>query len=228
MKRRVFMGWVACFTLGLAIPKRRGTSLAEGLPSDRGSSTSGSAGTQDIALPPFEKASGFPLEKALLERRSVRSYNPDRKLSVEEISRLLWAADGVNRTNGRRTAPSARARYPVDVLVALPEGVYVYEPEGHRMKKLLPDDIRRSIPTQQGFKYAAMIVLFVINKDRLPGGRMEWADLEIGCIGQNIFLEAANLGLGSCIFAGVAYDRVTKAMGLKENQVLRIAQAVGG
>jgi nitroreductase len=227
MKRRVFMGQVVSFGLGLLSLGTRGISWAKGLPSDREGTTVGSAGPQIIALPPFEKNSGFALEKALVERKSVRSYNPDRKLSREEISRLLWASDGANRTDGRRTAPSAMAKYPVDVLVALPEGVYLYEPEEHRMKRVLQDDIRGAIPTQEGFKNAAMIVLFVINNDKVPHGRMDWADIEIGCIGQNIFLEAAALGLASCIFERVAYDRVTKTIGLRENQVLRIAQAVG-
>jgi nitroreductase len=227
MNRRVFMGQVASFGLGLLALGTRGISWAKGLPSDPEGTTVGSAGPQTIALPPFEKNSGFALEKALVERKSVRSYDPDRKLSREEISRLLWAADGANRTDGRRTAPSARAKYPVDLLVALPEGVYLYEPKEHRMKRVLQDDIREAIPLQEGFKNAAMIVLFVINNDRVPDGKMDWADIEIGCIGQNIFLEAAALGLASCIFARVAYDRVRKTIGLRENQVLRIAQAVG-
>jgi nitroreductase len=227
MNRRGFIVQVASFGLGWLTLRTGGISWAKGLPSDAGGTVVGNAGSDFVALPAFEKNSGFELEKALLGRKSVRSYNPDRKLSREEISRLLWAGDGVNRSNGRRTAPSARAKYPVDVLVAIPEGVYLYEPEEHGMKRLLSDDIRRMIPTQEGFKNAAMILLFVIDKDRLAGGRMEWADLEIGCIGQNICLEAAALGLGSCIFAGVAYEHAARTIGLKENQVLRIAQAVG-
>jgi SagB-type dehydrogenase family enzyme len=227
MNRRVFMGQVVSFGLGLLALGKGRVSWAKGLPSDPEGTGVGSGEPNVIALPPFEKNSGFALDKALVERKSVRSYNPDRKLSREEISRLLWAGDGANRTNGRRTAPSARARYPVDLVVALPEGVYLYEPEEHRMKRIVKDDIRREIPTQGGFRNAAMIVLFVIDKDRVPNGRMEWADIEIGCIGQNIFLEASALGLGSCIFAGVDYDGVTKTIGLRESQVLRIAQAVG-
>jgi nitroreductase len=227
MNRRVFMGQVVSFGLGLLALRNDRISWAKGLPSDPEGTSIGSAGPDVVALPAFEKNSGFALDRALIGRKSIRSYNPDRKLSREEISRLLWAGDGANRTDGRRTAPSARAKYPVDMLVALPEGVYLYEPEEHRMKKVLQDDIREAIPIQAGFKNAAMIVLFVIDKDRVPGDRIEWADIEIGCIGQNIFLEASALGLGSCIFAGVAYDRVTKTVGLRENQVLRIAQAVG-
>lgn len=227
MNRRVFMGHVVSFGLGLLAYGKGGMTWARGLPSDPQGAAAGSARSDLIALPPFEKSGGFVLEKALLQRKSVRSYDPARKLSREEISRLLWAADGANRTDGRRTAPSARARYPVDVLAALPEGVYLYEPREHRMKRLLQEDIRREIPTQAGFKNASMIVLFVIDKDRLLGGRMDWADVEIGCIGQNLFLAAAALGLASCIFAGVDYEGVTKALGLGENQLLRIAQAVG-
>ena len=59
-------------------------------------------------------------------------------------------------------------------------------------------------------------------------GRTEWADLEIGCMGQSLFLEAVALGLGSCIFANIAAESVAKTVGLQENQMLRIAQAVGG
>jgi len=128
----------------------------------------------------------------------------------------------------RNDYPAARAQYPVDVLAALPDGVYLYEPKGHQLKKILSEDMRAKIPNQDGFKSAAMIVLYVINKDKVLGGRMEWADLEIGCMGQSLFLEAVALGLGSCIFAGISVESVAKTVGLKENQILRIAQSVGG
>jgi len=95
------------------------------------------------------------------------------------------------------------------------------------IEKILSEDIRAKIPNQEGFKSAAMIVLYVINKDRVLSGKTEWADLEIGCMGQSLFLEAVALGLGSCIFAGVATENVSKIVSLKDNQILRIAQAVG-
>ncbi|HYA32274.1 MAG TPA: nitroreductase family protein, partial [Thermodesulfovibrionales bacterium] len=114
---------------------------------------------------------------------------------------------------------------PVDVLVALPEGVYRYEPKEHRLVRVLPEDIREKIPNQDAFKKAAMIVLYVINKDR--ASRIEWADLEIGCMGQNLYLEAAALGMGSRIIANIKSADVTKILGLKESQILRIAQVTG-
>jgi nitroreductase len=227
MNRRVFLGKVAALSVGFLAMTRGAVSWAKGLPSDPGAGASGTTGPEVVPLPSFEKGGAFPLEKALLERRSIKSYDPDRKLSREEISRLLWATTGVNRTDGRRTVASAMAKYPVDVLAALPEGVYLYEPKAHQLKKVLSDDIRSMIPNQDGFKKAGMIVLYVINKDKVPGGKVEWADLEIGSMGQSLFLEALALGLGSCIFANIPFDSVTKALGLKENQVFRIAQAVG-
>jgi len=226
MERRAFLVRVAAISAGLMALLKGTAAWAKGLPSDPGTASAG-AGPDTVSLAPFEKTSGFALEKALLERKSFRSYDPARKLSPDEISRLLWATTGVNRTDGKRTVPSARASYPVDVVVALPEGVYLYEPKSHTLKKILSEDIRRKIPNQEGFRNAAMIVLYVINKDKLLSGKIEWADLEIGCMGQSLFLEAVALGLGSCIFANFSAETVAKTVGLKDNQILRIAQAVG-
>jgi SagB-type dehydrogenase family enzyme len=228
MERRVFLVRLAAISAGLMSLLKGTAAWAKGLPSDPGAAPAGTSGPDTVTLAPFEKTNGFALEKALLERKSFRSYDPGRKLSPEEVSKLLWATTGVNRPDSRRTVPSARASYPVDVFVALPEGVYLYEPKGHQLKKILSEDFRGKIPNQDGFRSAAMIVLYVINKDKLLGGRVEWADLEIGCMGQSLFLEAVALGLGSCIFANIPVDSVAKAVGLKENQILRIAQAVGG
>jgi SagB-type dehydrogenase family enzyme len=222
MNRRVAL-WKAVMAV-LVLIFIGGVSI-EGFSAPPEGSGGQASSTDVVALPSFEKNSPFTLDKALQERRSSRSYDPDKKLSLAEISRLMWAATGVNRPSGGRTVASARGRYPVDVLVALPDGVFLYEPGNHSLKRVIREDIRQVIPTQEGFKKAAMLVLYVINKEK--ASNMEFADLEIGCIGQNIYLQAAALGLGSCIFAGVAKDPVAKALGLKENQNLRIAQAVG-
>jgi hypothetical protein len=228
MQRRVFLVKMAAISAGLMTLLKGKTVWSKGLPSDPGTAPAGAGGADLVSLPPFEKSSGFALEKALLERKSFRSYDAARKLSPEEVSKLLWATTGVNRTDNKRTVPSARASYPVEVFVALPEGVYLYEPKGHVLKKVIAEDIRSKIPSQDGFRSAAMIVLYVINKDKVLSGKTEWADLEIGCMGQSLFLEAVSLGLASCIFANFSAESVAKTVGLKDNQTLRIAQAVGG
>ena len=228
MQRRVFLVKMAAISAGLMTLLKGKTVWSKGLPSDPGTAPAGAGGADLVSLPPFEKSSGFALEKALLERKSFRSYDAARKLSPEEVSKLLWATTGVNRMDNKRTVPSARASYPVEVFVALPEGVYLYEPKGHVLKKVIAEDIRSKIPSQDGFRSAAMIVLYVINKDKVLSGKTEWADLEIGCMGQSLFLEAVSLGLASCIFANFSAESVAKTVGLKDNQTLRIAQAVGG
>ena len=122
-------------------------------------------------------------------------------------------------------ALTGQGKYPIDVLVALPGGVYRYEPKDHRLVRVLAGDIREKIPTQDAFKKAAMITLYVLNQDKTS--RIEWADIEIGCMSQDLYLESAALGMGSRIFASVKINDVTKILGLKESQILRIAQAAG-
>ncbi len=224
MDRRDFLRRATALSVGLLAMVRGGKAWAKGLPSDPGGPTVKASGPETIALPPFEKNDNFPLDRALLERKTTRSF-ADRALSREELSRLLWATTGVNREDGHRTTPSAQGKYPVDVLAALPGGVYRYEPKEHRLVRIFPEDIRGKIPNQDPFKKAAMIVLYVINKDKV--GRIEFADIEIGCMSQDLYLESAALGMGSCIFAGAKVNDVTKILGLKESQILRIAQAAG-
>jgi SagB-type dehydrogenase family enzyme len=227
MERRTFLKKAGALGLGFFTLAKLTKVWAKGLPSDPGAPTAVASGSEVIALPPFEKDSHFTLDQALLSRHTSRSYDSGRSLSREELSRLLWATAGVNRTDGKRTVPSAMAKYPVDVLAAIPEGFYRYEPKDHKLIKVISDDIREKIPKQNAYKKAAMNVLYVINKDKISGGEIEWADIEIGCMGQSLFLEAVAMGMGSCIYAYVQYDFVTKALNLKETQILRIAQAVG-
>jgi nitroreductase len=227
MNRRIFLEKAMIMGAGALTILKGTTPWGKGLLSEASAAETPFPGQDILVLPPFEKNSPFPLERALIERKTIRSYDPGRTLSLAEISRLFWAADGVNRDNGRRTAPSALGRYPVEMLAALPQGVYRYEPQPHRLVRVIADDIRGRIPVQSGFKQAALIVLYVINKEKVPGKDFGWADLEIGCIGQNLFLESAALGLGSCIFANINTADITKILEPKDSQVLRIAQAVG-
>ena len=225
-ERRWYFGKVAAVGVGIAAALKGVKVWAKGLPSDPGAAA-GEAGPGVILLPPFEKNGTVTLEQALLERKTERSFDKDRPLTKEELSRLFWAMTGVNRDDGHRTTPSAVALYPVDVYVALPDGVYEFDNKKHRLVKVLAQDIRSEVPIQPEFRSAGMIVLYVANKSRFRKGENPWADLEIGCMVQNTYLQAAALGLSSCVFALVRYDNVTKLMGLKSNQALRIAQVVG-
>ena len=107
MDRRNFLRKATALSVGFFAVARGVKVWAKGLPSDPGGSAGGSSGPEMIALPPFEKNNTFPLDRALLERKSASSF-VDRALSQEELSRLLWATTGVNREDGHRTTPSGQ------------------------------------------------------------------------------------------------------------------------
>ena len=226
MERREFLEKTIAVGAGLMAVTARAREKT--IPSDPGAAAA-PAVTEAIALPPFEKTAAFPLEQALAQRRTSRNF-AETPLSDEALSRLLWAMTGANRLNGHRTTPSAVAAYPVDVYIALPQGVYLFAPKEHRLDRVLAEDIRREVPLQPGgLKRAAMIVVYVADLKKVPGGESEvrYADLEIGCMVQNLYLQAAAMGLGACVFGLVRYENVAKKLGLKPSQLVRIAQAAG-
>lgn len=226
IERRGFLEKTITGFLG-AVALLKGIKVfAKGLPSDPDAPVI-VAGPDEIILPAFEKTDSFTLDKALVERKSSRNYDENGRLSKDQLSRLLWAADGVNRPDGHRTAPSALARYPIEIIAAIPEGTYRFEPEKHRLVKVIADDIRKEIPLQGGFKKAAMILLYINKKGKDAGDEETYPDIEIGCMVQNTYLEAASLGLGSCVFAIVRFENAAKLLGLKDKAHVRIAQAVG-
>jgi hypothetical protein len=223
--RRWFVAKLVAVAAAAGTAMKSVTAWAKGLPSDPGGEAK--PGPDVMVLPGFEKNGTLPLEQALLKRKTDRGFT-GAAITPDKLSRLLWAADGMNRDDGHRTAPSAVAQYAVDVYAALPEGVYRYDVKKHALVKVLAQDIRREVPSVQGeLKKASLTILYVINTSLLEKGETNWSDLEIGCMVQNVYLEAAQLGLGSCVFALVSYNKVSQLLGLKKSQTLRIAQAVG-
>ncbi len=229
IERRGFFSKALVAGVGAAAFARTMVAYAKALPSTPGTKREAGAGADEILLPQFEKNGTYTLDQALMERKTSRKYDSKATMSMDQVSRIMWAANGVNRKDGHRTAPSAVASYPNDVYAVLAEGVYKYDLEEHKLIKVISEDIRKDVPIQPGIRKAAMKILYVTDLDRVPSGEGEggWADLEIGCMVQNVYLEAAQLDLGCVVFAIVRYDKVSKAIGLKSNERLRIAQAVG-
>ncbi|MEM2961283.1 MAG: SagB/ThcOx family dehydrogenase [Candidatus Bathyarchaeia archaeon] len=104
----------------------------------------------EVSLPAPRYESEVSIEEALLKRRSIREYS-NRILTIQEISQLLWSAQGITDPRGFRTAPSAGALYPLEVYVAvgnveyLSKGVYIYKPEGHMLVKVIEGDKREAL-----------------------------------------------------------------------------------
>ena len=125
-----------------------------------------SVGAQEIIkLPAPKTEGGMPLLQALKERKTSREFGP-QKLPLPVLSNLLWAAWGVNRPDGHRTAPSARNSQEIDVYVAMSDGLFLYEPKQHQLQKVLAEDIRAATGTNDYVKDAAVNLVYVADLTR--------------------------------------------------------------
>jgi len=163
----------------------------------------------------------MPLEEALLKRHSVRSYE-DSPLSLEDVAQLLWAAQGVTRTWGGRTAPSAGALYPLEIYAATANGVYRYLPDGHRGEVTTEQDVRDALwdagLQQDSLRQAPVIFVIAAVYDRTAskyGERAErYVKLEAGHAAQNLLLQAVSLGLGAVPIGAFHDDEVARVLHL--------------
>jgi nitroreductase len=182
-----------------------------------------------ILLPPPQASGGKSLMEVLTARRSVRDMKPD-KLPPQILSNLLWAGFGINRAaEGRRTAPSAMNSQEIDLYVALPEGLYLYEAPANRLKPVLPADLREK--TGQTYsKDASLVLIFVADLPRLakakPDMRTFYASFDAGCISQNVYLYCASEGLATVVY-DLNRPALSRAMELGPEQYIIMAQAVG-
>ncbi len=192
-------------------------------------SPKGSAGNGSVELPDPKLSSKTSVEEALSKRRSVREYGKD-SLSMEELSQLLWAAQGVTARWGGRTAPSAGALYPLEIYVVvgqvrgLAPGLYHYDPGKHSISKEVDGDLRPKLTEAALYQdeIARAPVTFVIGavyertmkKYRQRG--IQYVHMEVGAAGENIYLQAETLGLGTVFIGAFEDEKVKKALGIKE------------
>ncbi len=167
------------------------------------------AAAAGVTLPTPPKAGTASLDEVLAHRRSVREFST-KALTLSEISRLAWAAQGVT-ASGHRTAPSAGATYPLEIYFAagnvenLSAGVYHYLPEQHRLEVVAKGDIREPLAeaavSQEWLSHAPVVVVITGVLARTAaryGKRAErYANMEAGHASQNVLLEATALGLGA-------------------------------
>jgi SagB-type dehydrogenase family enzyme len=189
------------------------------------------APTADSKLPEPRYDSNFSVEKAILERRSVREYSGE-PLTLQEVSQLLWAAQGITDPRGFRTAPSAGALYPLEVYVVIGDvenfgkGVYKYKPHEHELIKVLDGDKREELAQaalgQEHIRNAAINIMFVAVFERTTvkyGERgFRYVYMEVGHAAQNVYLQATALNLAT-VTVGAFYDeQVKEVLNLPENE----------
>ena len=189
-----------------------------------------------IQLPTPQTDGGRPLMQALQERQSNREFAGD-KLPLQVLSDLLWAADGINRPDdGRRTAPSAMNWQEIDIYVAMTEGLYLYEPKTHSLKLIVAQDLRRKTGKQGFVDDAPVNLIYVADHKRIglmtkavtsAEDRALYTAADTGCIVQNVYLFCASAGLATVVRGWIDRDDLAKAMNLRDDQKIILAQTVG-
>jgi SagB-type dehydrogenase family enzyme len=185
---------------------------------------------QDIQLPAPGTKGGKPLIEALAARQTGREFSPE-KLSPQTLSNLLWAAWGVSRPDGRRTAPSAANYQEIDVYVLTADGAYVYDAKGNALKQVGKTDIRK-MAGQQAFVATAPVNLVYVADFAKMGTRDEttkvaWSYANTGFIAENVYLYCASEGLGVVVRAMLDREPLAKTLNLSATQRITLAQTVG-
>jgi len=196
--------------------------------------TTGMAGAQElkpIQLPAPVVDGGKPLMQVLKQRMSAREFAPD-KLPMQTLANLLWAAWGINRTDGHRTAPSASNRQELEIYVTLPEGAFLWDAKANTLNPVAAEDLRAATGTQPFPATAPLNLVFVadmtkVNRPATDPQQMLNIGADAGFISQNVYLFCASEGLATVVRASVPKDTLAKALKLRETQVIVLAQCVG-
>jgi SagB-type dehydrogenase family enzyme len=186
---------------------------------------------QAIKLNAPNKTRGSVLMKALSERMSVREYD-SRDLSLQDMSDLLWAANGINREDGRRTAPSASNRQEIDVYAIRADGAYLYDHQAHSLKPVAAGDFRAAVAGKQDFVLSAPIsLLIVVNLEKLGDPTVEQTKLmgavDAGIVCQNINIFCSAVGLATVPRASMDQAELRRVLKLSETQLPLMNNPIG-
>ena len=184
----------------------------------------------DINLPQPVIRGGKTLLQTLSERKSSRDFSA-QELSVQTLSSLLWAANGISRPDGRRTAPTGLNVQDIDVYVMLSSGVYLYDAKSNALLLINPGDHRKAAG-KQSFTHTAPVNLFYVH-DRTRGMKADeantqrYAGIHAGAIMQNVYLFCAKENLATVARANIDYDVCAQALKLRPEQRVILGQTVG-
>ena len=180
------------------------------------------------------------MEEALSQRRSIRAYSGET-LTIEDVSQLLWAAQGITSAGGGRTAPSAGALYPLELYLVvgdvegIDKGVYKYILEEHELEKVKDGDIRAELADaalgQACVRDAAIDIVFTAVYERTTGKYRErgirYVQMEAGHAAQNIYLQAVALDLGTVVIGAFVDGEVKEIMKMQEQETPLYIMPVG-
>ena len=163
------------------------------------------------------------LMTAFKMRKSTKSYS-SKEIGIEDLSTILWAANGVNRPNGKRTAPTSYGRTYINLYVASSKGIYLYDANKHELNLVSKEDVKDQIAIQKYVGKASHIIvitaeLFKMFHKQTMDRRIVAAHETAGCIGQNIYLITNALNVGSCYVAEIKPNIIRKKFNLKQDEI---------
>jgi SagB-type dehydrogenase family enzyme len=185
---------------------------------------------EPIKLPVPDMERGKSLMQALKDRRTSREFS-NTTVSLAVISNLLWAAFGINRSTGGRTAPSAHEWHEIEIYVATADGLYLYDARGHALRQMLAQDIRIKTGMQPFVADAPINLVYVADHSRMVEAeetdRILYSAADAGFISQNVCLYCASEGLATVVRGMVPRHELAKLMKLRPTQRVILAQSVG-
>ncbi|PXF58265.1 MAG: nitroreductase [Candidatus Methanogaster sp.] len=185
----------------------------------------------EIMLPEPRTTGEISIEEAMRNRRSVRQYT-EEAITLNNLSQLLWAAQGITSEEGFRTTPSAGALYPLEVYVVagdvdgLSDGVYRYRAEGHTLQRIRDGDLRGNLSecalkqTQVTDAAANIVFAAVFNRTTAKYGERgaQYVHIEAGHAAQNVYLQAEALGIGVCAVGAFYGQEVSELLALSGDE----------
>ena len=177
----------------------------------------------NIRLNPPDLSGRMNVMEAFQNRQSASEFDTE-KLNLQDLSDLLWAANGINRPdNGKRTAPSAINAQDIDIYVIMESGAYLYDASKLLLKLVTPKDLRKlAAGRQENMAKAPLICLLVSDISKFTRGsdslKLAWAGMDAGIVSQNISIFCAGAGLSTRPRATMDSRGLRDALKLTENQ----------
>lgn len=198
--------------------------------------TTSHAAHSEIILPTVgAKSNELSVTQALQQRMSSRNFI-DKALTPAQLSKILWAANGINRSeNPKRVNPAAMGVYSVEVYAVTSEGIYLYDTANHKLKLIAQGDFRAITTTGQSFVSKAAVNLVYVetpevwkNARHLPPreNQIAFANITVGAMIQSVALIAETEGLGNCVRGSINREELAKIIGIPAERIL-LAQSVG-
>ncbi len=176
-----------------------------------------------IALPAAPDSFGLDLAAALKARKTDREYGPG-EVTPAELAKVLWAANGVNRENGKRTAPTPRGFYFINTYVTGQAGTFLFDAKKSELTPINAENLVAKVGIQPYIGSASHVLMLTARLSLYTGDqprehKIATAYTTAGCIAQNVYLAAAALKLSTCLVFSQKEDEIRKGLGLKDEEV---------